>query len=122
MSAAEWTVSAVVFSIAIGMAVISIRSFMNKGFLLNNAWLYASEKERASMDRKPYYRQTAVVFLILSLVFLVIGLSAVLRDGRINLLEIPLVAGAVIYAAISSVRIGKKEREKRQAVPGPQDK
>ncbi|MBQ6174391.1 MAG: DUF3784 domain-containing protein [Clostridia bacterium] len=122
MSAAEWTVSAVVFSIAIGMAVISIRSFMNKGFLLNNAWLYASEKERASMDRKPYYRQTAVVFLILSLVFLVIGLSAVLRDGRINLLEIPLVAGAVIYAVISSVRIDKKEREKRQAVPGQQDK
>lgn len=63
------------------------------------------------MDKKPHYRQSAIVFLLLCLIFTVIGVSAVLRDGRMNLLEIPLILGAIIYAIVSSVRISKKERK-----------
>ena len=111
MTVTEWIVAIMTFSLSIGMAIISFRSFNNQGFLFNNAYIYASKKERETMDKKPYYRQSAIVFLILCLVFIVIGLSVVLKDSRINLLEIPLVLAAMIYAIISSVQIGKKERK-----------
>ena len=51
MTTIEWIIVIVTFSIAIWMAIISVRSFKNKGFLLNNAYIYASKKERETMDK-----------------------------------------------------------------------
>ena len=107
MTSTKWIVTIVVFAIAAVLAVISIRSFKNKGFLFNNAFIYASEKEREAMDKKPHYRQSAIVFLLLSMVFAVIGVSIILNDSRINLLEIPLILAAIIYAIVSSVQINR---------------
>lgn len=109
MSAAETVCVILVFAIAGIMAALSIRSFRERGFLLNNAYLYASKEEREEMDKKPYYRQTAIIFLLLSIIFTIIGLSVILHHRRICLLEIPFIAGAVIYAVVSSYRIGRKE-------------
>ena len=75
MTTAEWITASVVFIIASILAVVSIRSFLNKGFLFNNAYIYASKEERGKIDKKPYYRQSAIVFCILSAVFLIISLS-----------------------------------------------
>ena len=38
---------------------------------------YASLKERENMDKKQYYRQSAIVFSLLSAVFFIVGLSVV---------------------------------------------
>ena len=66
-------ISGIVCSIlAIGAFIVSVRSFKEKGFLFNNAYLYASKEERATMDKKPHYRQSAVVFLMIGY-FLVIS-------------------------------------------------
>lgn len=111
MNTTEWIVAIITFLIAAGMAIISVRSFKNQGFLFNNAYIYASKKERETMDKKPYYRQSAIVFLILCFAFIVIGVSVVLRNSRITLLEIPLILGAIIYAVVSSVQICKKEKK-----------
>ena len=62
MTSAEWITASLVFIIAAILAVVSIRSFQNKGFLFNNAYIYASKEERGKMDKKPYYRQSAIVF------------------------------------------------------------
>ena len=107
MSLTESICAVFVFLIAVILAVLSIRSFGNRGFLLNNTYIYASKEERETMDTKLYYRQSAIVFLILSIVFLIIGLSIVLQNTSINLLEIPLIAGVIIYAIVSSIRIRK---------------
>ena len=109
MTSAEWIITVSVFIIAAASAVISIRSFLNRGFLFNNAYIYASKEEREKMDKRPHYRQSAIIFLFLSIVFIVIGISVILHDSRINLLEIPLVAGALVYTVVSSVRINKKQ-------------
>ena len=109
MSAGEMIVAVIVFAVAGVMLLLSVRSFQERGFLLNNAWLYASERQRETMNRKPNYRQSAIVFCILSLVFIVCGLSVVLQNSRIVLLEIPLIAGVVIYAIVSTVQIQKRE-------------
>ena len=61
------------------------------------------------MDKKPWYRQSAIVFCLLSAVFAVLGLSIVLQNGKLMLLEIPLFAATVVYALVSTVRIGRKK-------------
>lgn len=63
------------------------------------------------MDKKPYYRQTAIVFCIMSLMFIIIGLSVVLKSSTIALLDIPVAAAAIIYAIVSSVLINKKTKK-----------
>ncbi len=63
------------------------------------------------MNKKPYYRQSAIVFFVLSAVFLLIGLSLVLQNDRISLLEIPLIVGVSIYAIASTVRINKRAKK-----------
>ena len=109
MTTLEMVIVILAFIVAGALLIISIRSFMNRGFLFNNVFLYASKEEREKMDKKPYYRQTAIVFLLLSIVFVIIGLSVVLNDSRINLIEIPFIVAAVIYAIISTIRIQAKK-------------
>lgn len=110
MTLTEKITAAAVFLIAGILALLAVRHFMQRGFLLNNAYIYASEKERETMDKAPHYRQSAIVFCLLSLVFIVIGLSIVLQNGKLLLLELPLTAGAIAYAVISSAKQLKKPK------------
>ena len=109
MSAGEYIVAIILFGLSGCLMVLGIRHYMGKGFLMNNAYLYASKEQRETMNKKPYYRQSAIIFGILSVVFIVIGLSLVLQDDRILLFEILLISGAIVYAVVSSVQIGKQE-------------
>ena len=111
MNKGEWITVIIVFSFAGVLLLLSIRSFFEKGFLLNNAYLYASKEERKTMNKKPYYKQSAIVFCILSAVFIVIGISFILHNDQLFLLEIPLVAGVIIYAIVSTVLINKRIKE-----------
>ena len=101
----------VTFFLAGICAVLSARQFAEKGVLLNNAYLWASKEARETMDKAPYYRQSAIVFCLLSAVFLVIGISAAVGKPKIQLLEIPLLAGTLIYAIVSSVRLEKRSKK-----------
>ena len=109
MSTGKSIVEIVIFGFSGFLMVLGIRHYMEKGFLMNNAYLYATKEQREKMNKKPYYRQSAVVFFILGVVFIVVGLSLVLQDDRILLFEIPLIFGAIVYAAVSSFQIGKQE-------------
>ncbi len=63
--------------LAIACLVISVMSFAEKGFLFNNAYIWASKKERETMDKRPHYRQSAIVFALLAAVFACITLECV---------------------------------------------
>lgn len=108
----ELIIAGILFFIAIVAFVLSVRSFCEKGFLLNNAYLYASKEERESMDKRPYYRQTAVVFLLISIVFLLNGFSIVLLNEWISYMAIAIIFIVIIYAIVSSVLIERKNNEK----------
>ena len=95
------------FIIAGACVFISIRHFTQRGFLFNNAYIWASKAERAKMDKSPYYRQSAIVFCLLFLVFAVIGISIVLQNYKIELLEIPLIVVTVVYVIVSAAKIEK---------------
>ena len=69
-------VATILIFISIGSFIICSRSFREKGFLINNAYIYASKPERERMDKKPHYHQTAIVFLLLGIIFLLNGLRS----------------------------------------------
>jgi len=102
MGIGEWIAAVFIFVMAGVLLILGIRHFMEKGLLLNNTWLYASKEERKIMEKKPYYRQSAIVFSMLSVVFFIVGLSLVFQNDRIVLLEIPLIGVIIIYAIVSS--------------------
>lgn len=89
---------------------ISARQFAERGFLFNNAYLFATKDERARMQKKPYYRQSAIVFCLLGAVFFVGALSIAIQIKKLLLLEIPLIVGVVTYTIISSIKIGKQTK------------
>ena len=98
----------IVFIIGGACLFFSIRSFQERGILLNNAYLYASKEERVTMNKKPYYKQSAIIFCILSALFFVIGLSILLQNEKFLLLEVPLIVSGILYAIISEVQIEKQ--------------
>ena len=100
----------VLFLLAIFALVLSIRSFCEKGFLLNNAYLYASKQEQESMDKRPYYRQSAVVFLLISIVFVLNGLEIILQVGWLSYIAIATIIITIIYAISSSILIEKRKK------------
>lgn len=98
-----------VFLLSGALFFLGIRQLLERGYLLNNAWIYASKEERKKLNKKPYYRQSGIVFCLLGLLFVVIGLYVILRDGRLLWLEAALAVGAVAYAILSTLRIMKEE-------------
>ena len=103
-------VAIIMFAVAGVNLIIGFLHFFERGPLMNNAYLYASKQQRKSMNKKPYYRQSAIVFFLLSVIFIIVGLSVVMEDYRITFLEFPVMTGIVIYAIVSSMRINKKEK------------
>lgn len=92
--------------------VISMFQFNEKGFLLNNAWIYASKAAREKMDKRPYYRQSAIVFLMLGGIFLLNTVSIVLHIDWLSYVGIAVAVLAVIYAIVSSIQIEKKKKRR----------
>lgn len=106
----EIIAAAVLILISIAAFIMSIRSFQEKGFLFNNTYLYASKKERESMDKAPYYRQSAVVFALISLIFLLNGLSLLLHMSWLKYVVAAVIAIALVYAITSSITIEKQNK------------
>ena len=105
----EMILAAVMFLVAAAALILGIRSLREKGFLFNNGYIYASKQERQNMDKKPYYRQTAVIFFLISLIFLLNGVEMLLDAGWIFFVVIAVAVLAVIYAIVSSIMIEKRK-------------
>ncbi len=110
MTTVEIVMAVVMFAIAGLWLLLGIRSFMERGFLLNNAYIYATKEERKTMDKKPYYRQSAVAFCLLSVLFVIIGLAVLFQNDTIMLLVIPFAVAVVLYAVVSSVLHHKRTK------------
>lgn len=100
-----------VFVIAALCLLLSVMSFLEKGVLINNAWLWASKEEKARMDKRPYYRQSAVIFLILTGVFASLGVHFITNAGIFMYISIALAVTAICYVIASSVKISLAGRK-----------
>jgi len=96
------------FLTSVGAFVMSYFQFKEKGFLLNNAYIYATKEARKTMNKKPHYRQSAIVFFQLGIIFLLIAIEMLLDTGWILGIVIGLMILLIIYAITSSIKILKK--------------
>lgn len=90
--------------VAIGCFIISIFQFMEKGFLFNNAYIYASKKQREEMDKKPYYRQSAIVFLLIGITFLINVIEVITDTGWLTYAVLAIIFITIVYAIVSTIR------------------
>lgn len=95
---------------AIVCLVFSYLQFNEKGFLFNNAYIYASKQERETMDKKPYYKQSGIVFLMIGIIFLINAVEMILETGWLLYLVIVIAIIAIVYAIISSVAIERRKK------------
>lgn len=100
----------IVFLLAALCAVCAWRHFRENGYLFNNAWIWASEEEREQMDKRPYYRQTAVVLCLISLIFLLLGLYTLMKNGWLLWAQGAVTVLTLVYAVVSSVRLERNRR------------
>ena len=91
--------------LAIAFFLISYRQFKEKGFIFNNAYIFASKEERESMDRKPLYKQSGIVFLLIGITSLIIAIDIIIQTSWLYYCELVIIAGTIVYAIISSVKI-----------------
>ena len=101
----------ILFAVSIFLFFMSVRSFMEKGFLFNNAYIYASKQEREKMNKKPHYRQSAIVFLLLGLIFLLNTIAVLLKVNWIFYIVVVVVIITLIYAIVSSIIIDKNNKQ-----------
>lgn len=99
-----------VFLLAGALFFLGVRQLLERGVLLNNTWLYATKEEREKLNKKPYYRQSGIVFCLLGLLFTVIGFYALLQSSGLLWLEAALAVGTVAYAILSTVQISRAEQ------------
>ncbi len=107
-------ITIIMFAIAAVWLILSIRSFKQKGFLLNNAYLFATKEERKSITWKPYYIQSGVAFLGVAVVFVLIALTAIYEIGIFSKIAIVVAVAMVVYAIVSAVVIEKNIKTKYQ--------
>ena len=100
----------VLFLISLSSFIVSVSSFMQKGFLFNNAYIYASKKEREVMDKKPHYHQSGVVFLLIGFIFLLNGFDVIFKTDWIVYVIMATAVITLIYTIVSSVLIEKNKK------------
>lgn len=96
--------------IAVVCFVISYLQFNEKGVLLNNAYIFASKQERETMVKKPHYKQSGIVFLLIGIIFLINSVDVILQTGWLFYCVIVVAVAAIVYAVISSIIIEKRKR------------
>ena len=107
----EIIIASILFAVSVFLFFMSVRSFMEKGVLFNNAYIYASKQEREKMNKKPYYRQSAIVFLLLGIVFLLHALAVLLEAYWISFVGVAVIIITLIYAIVSSITIEKNNKQ-----------
>ena len=89
---------------------MSYFQFNQKGFLFNNAYIFASQEERETMNKKPHYRQSGIVFIMIGIIFLINVAEMIIDTGWLLYLVIVVAGIAVVYAIVSSVVIERNKK------------
>lgn len=89
--------------------VLGLMQLKEKGPLLNNAYLYSTKEQREQMDKKPYYRQSGIVFLMIAPIFAMSALDVFLQTDWILKVILFNAVIALIYSIRSSLRIANNE-------------
>ncbi len=96
--------------LGVAALIVSTRQFMQKGFVFNNAYLWATKEERSRMDKRPHYRQSAIVFALFTAFFFIMAVEMLLDTIWLSGLACLVIIAAVVYAIVSSVKQETKRK------------
>lgn len=113
MSTTDIVLTIILFIVAFAMFLISYLQFKEKMVLLNNAYIYASKQERETMNKKPHYRQSGVVFALIGLTFMLGVFEMIWKYDIIFYCVLAICFVSVIYAIVSSIHIERKSNKQR---------
>ena len=88
--------------------VFSILAFSGKNIILDDAYLKASEEEKAAMDKNAYRIQTAVIFLFIAVISACNALRAIMHMPLFTYFAGTFGIIGIIYAIVSHYKIKKK--------------
>ncbi len=90
-------------ALALSCFVIAHFQFKEKGFLFNNAYIYATKQERLKLNKTPYYRQSAIVFTFIGVNFILIACNTIIENNLITFTSVGLMILLVVYALASTM-------------------
>lgn len=109
MSSVQMIVGIIFLALSIGAFVISYLQFKEKGYLFNNAYIWASQEERKQMDenkerKKFHYRQSGVTFMLIGVVLFVYAVYTATDWIWLYAAFWVFVLIAIVYAVVSSIQ------------------
>lgn len=90
--------------VSLVLFTLSFMQFRERGPILNNSMLVSEKRERSKDNLKRWYRQSAIVFLILAFVFLFMGLWVLTDLAVFAWLMGAAVLAVLVYAFTSGLR------------------
>lgn len=113
MTTGRIVLAVIMFAVSVLSFTASIFQLREKGILLNNAYIYASDEERRKMDKKLYYRQSGIIFLFVGFIFLINGIEIIIKSGWLFYIVMLTAVAVIVYAVVSSVKIDKLSKEEK---------
>ena len=89
-------------ALALIFFILSILHFKEKGFLFNNAYIWASKQEKEKINKHPHYRQSAIAFACSAALFFCMALECILFTGWLWFIAGALSIAVLVYAIASS--------------------
>ena len=108
--------SAICGSVALFCFFTAYRHHKEKGFIFNNAWIYASQRERDEMDarhKQRAYRVSRNVFVLLAVLFSVLAATILLEASLLQYLGYALMGAIAVLLCVYAVAqyiTGERER------------
>ena len=90
--------------VSLVLFILSFMQFRERGPILNNSMLVSEKRERSKDNLKRWYRQSAIVFLILAFVFLFMDLWVLTDLAIFAWLMGAAILAVLVYAFTSSLR------------------
>ena len=102
----------VLIFMAITSMVLGVLQLRKIGPLLNNAYIWNSEEGRKKLIKRPYYIQSGIILILISLSFILTLIDHMYPNDIIKYLQIIDFVFIFIFAIGSSIYIGLKNINK----------
>ncbi len=100
------TIIALIPFILAGIALIlAILQLLEIGIPINTAYLFSSQIVRDAMNKKPYFRQSAITLFLICGALLSMGLDMMYASGIFFLLECACMIAVIVYLVVSNKRL-----------------
>ncbi len=100
--------------VAIVSFLYSMLALCGKDIILNNTYTRANEEEHKKMNKKAYRLQSAVIFLLISILSLANALRFLFNLKWITYASIIILVAIIIFYLVSSKKIKNKNKDSGQ--------